>query len=187
LNPMFIKPPESSEDMQSYPLAYLIEGEFPSYYADKPIPVREVADKKESDQQSSDQKDQPKASEKQPEIDLSRIERTGQFQPKGTPGKIFVMASADMLKNNVLDGTGRGANSALIMNIIDYLNGREGIAVMRGKEQRFNPLEDTQPGVKTFVKAFNIAGLPVLVIIFGLGVWFRRHSRKKQIQMMFGK
>jgi hypothetical protein len=25
------------------------------------------------------------------------------------------------------------------------------------------------------------------VIIFGLGVWFRRHSRKKQIQMMFHK
>jgi hypothetical protein len=58
---------------------------------------------------------------------------------------------------------------------------------MRGKEQRFNPLDDTQAGTKTFVKAFNIAGLPILVVIFGLGVWFRRHSRKKQIQMMFGK
>jgi len=187
LNPMFIKPPESSEDMQSYPLAYLIEGEFPSYFADKPIPVKEIEDKKEPDQQSADQKDQPQASEKQSEIDLSRIERKGQFQPRGKPGKIFVMASADMIKNNVLDATGRGANSALIMNILDYLNGREGIAVMRGKEQRFNPLEDTRPGVKTFVKAFNIAGLPVLVIIFGMGVWFRRHSRKKHIQMMFSK
>jgi ABC-type uncharacterized transport system involved in gliding motility auxiliary subunit len=187
LNPMFIKPPESSEDMQSYPLAYLIEGEFPSYFADKPIPVREVEDKKESDPESSDQKDQPIASEKQSEIDLSRIERKGQFQPRGKPGKIFVMASADMMKNNVLDATGRGANSTFMMNIIDYLNGREGIAVMRGKEQRFNPLEDTRAGVKTFVKAFNIAGLPVLVIIFGLGIWFRRHSRKKQIQMMFSK
>jgi ABC-2 type transport system permease protein len=185
LNPMFIKPPDSSEDMRSYPLAYLIEGEFPSYFADKPIPVKEVEDKKEPEQPGSDQKDVPQASEKPSEIDLSRIERKGQFQPKGKPGKIFVMASADMLKNNVLDGTGQGANSALIMNIIDYLNGREGIAVMRGKEQRFNPLEDTRPGVKTFVKAFNIAGLPVLVIIFGLGVWFRRHSRKKHIQWMF--
>jgi ABC-type uncharacterized transport system involved in gliding motility auxiliary subunit len=187
LNPMFIKPPESSEDMQSYPLAYLIEGEFPSYFADKPIPVKEIEDKKEPAQQSSDQKDQPQTSEKKSEIDLSRIERKGQFQPRGQPGKIFVMASADMMKNNVLDATGRGANSTLIMNILDYLNGREGIAVMRGKEQRFNPLEDTQPGVRTFVKAFNIAGLPVLVIIFGLGVWFRRHSRKKHIQMMFSK
>jgi ABC-type uncharacterized transport system involved in gliding motility auxiliary subunit len=43
LNPMFIKPPESSEDMQSYPLAYILEGNFPSYFAGKPLPVREMA------------------------------------------------------------------------------------------------------------------------------------------------
>ena len=96
------------------------------------------------------------------------------------------MASADMLKNNVLDAEGQSSNATFVMNVIDYLNGREDVAVMRGKEQRFNPLEDTQAATKTFVKAFNIAGLPILVVIFGLGVWFRRHSRKKQIQMMFG-
>jgi ABC-type uncharacterized transport system involved in gliding motility auxiliary subunit len=187
LNPMFIKPPESSEDMQSYPLAYLIEGEFPSYFADKPLPVKEVKDKKEPDQAADDKSQKTDDSGQQAEIDLSKIERKGQFLARGKPGKIFVMASADMLKNNVLDAGGRGANSTLIMNILDYLNGREDIAVMRGKEQRFNPLEDSQPGTKTFVKTFNIAGLPVLVVIFGLGVWFRRHSRKKYIQMMFSK
>jgi len=193
LNPMFIKPPESTEDMQSYPLAYLIEGEFPSYFTGKPIPVKEVEDKKSPEQEESAQQekpaqqDQPSASEKKSEIDLSQIERKGQFLPMGRPGKIFVMAAADMLKNNVVDAGGRGANTILILNILDYLNGREDIAVMRGKVQQFNPLDDTRPGIKTFVKAFNIVGLPVLVILFGLGVWFRRHSRKKYIQMMFAK
>jgi ABC-type uncharacterized transport system involved in gliding motility auxiliary subunit len=181
LNPMFIKPP-SSDDMQSYPLAYLIEGEFPSYFNDKPLPVREIKKKEDSD--SKKDSDAPSDT---PEIDLSRIERRGQFLPKGKPGKIFVMASADMLKNNVLDAGGNGSNATLILNVIDYLNGREDIAVMRGKQQRFNPLEDTGAGTKTLVKAFNIAGLPILVVLFGLGVWFRRHSRKKQIQMMFHK
>jgi ABC-type uncharacterized transport system involved in gliding motility auxiliary subunit len=184
LNPMFIKPPPSSEEMQSYPLAYLIEGEFPSYFAGKPLPVKEV-DKKKSD---NDEKDsEQKTAEKPTGIDLSKIERTGQVLSKGKPGKIFLMASADMLKNNVLDAEGQSSNATFIMNVIDYLNGREDIAVMRGKEQRFNPLEDTQAGTKTFVKAFNIAGLPILVVIFGLGVWFRRHSRKNNIQMMFQK
>ena len=199
LNPMFIKPPESTEDMQSYPLAYLIEGEFPSYFAGKPIPVKEVEDNESSEQEESaqqeetsqqektSQQDQSQTSENKSEIDLSKIERKGQFLPKGRPGKIFVMAAADMLKNNVVDAGGRGANTILILNILDYLNGREDIAVMRGKVQQFNPLNDTQPVIKTFVKAFNIAGLPVLVILFGLGVWFRRHSRKKYIQMMFAK
>ena len=182
LNPMFIRPPSSSEEMQNYPLAYLIEGEFPSYFADKPIPVKEISEKKDSEK-----KNQPETSEDAPEIDLSQIERKGQFLPKGKPGKIFLMASADMLKNNVLDAGGSSSNATFILNVIDYLNGREDIAVMRGKKQRFNPLEDTGAGTKTIVKAFNIAGLPILVVIFGLGVWFRRHSRKKQIQMMFHK
>jgi len=92
-----------------------------------------------------------------------------------------------MLGDNVLDAGGRGPNATFILNTIDYLNGREDIAVMRAKVQRFNPVEETQAATKTFVKAANIAGLPVMVVIFGLGVWFRRHSRKKQIQMMFHK
>jgi ABC-type uncharacterized transport system involved in gliding motility auxiliary subunit len=180
LNPMFIKPPESSEDMQSYPLAYIIEGEFPSYFTGKPLPVKEIKVEKESED-----KPRAEASKSPTDIDLSQIERQGQFLARGQRGKIFVMASADMLGDNVLDAGGRGSNATFILNTIDYLNGREDIAVMRAKVQRFNPLEDTQAGTKAFVKASNIAGLPVLVVIFGLGVWFRRHSRKKHIQMMF--
>jgi len=187
LNPMFIKPPDASDDMHSYPLAYLLEGDFPSYFADKPMPVKEIDDKQNSEKKAAEPKTGSEDSDKKSDIDLSRIERKGQFLTVGKPGKIFLMASADMLKNNILDAGGRGSNAVLILNVIDYLNGREDIAVMRGKQQQFNPLEETQPGVKTFVKTFNIAGLPVLVVIFGLGVWFRRHSRKKYIQMMFGK
>jgi ABC-2 type transport system permease protein len=182
LNPMFIKPPESTEEMQSYPLAYIVEGEFPSYFAGKPLPLREIKDEKESQE-----KPQAEASKSPTDIDLSQIERQGQFLARGKPGKIFVMASADMLRDNLLDAGGQGSNATFILNTIDYLNGREDVAVMRAKVQRFNPLEDTQAGTKAFVKALNIAGLPVLVVIFGLGVWFRRHSRKKQIQMMFHK
>jgi len=184
LNPMFIKPPPSSEEMQSYPLAYLIEGEFPSYFDGKPLPLKEVDEKKSKDAQRDSEQE---TAAKPPGIDLSKIERSGQFLSKGKPGKIFLMASADMLKNNVLDAEGQSSNATFIMNVVDYLNGREDIAVMRGKEQRFNPLDDTQAGTKTFVKAFNIAGLPILVVVFGLGVWFRRHSRKKHIQLMFEK
>jgi len=180
LNPMFIKPPPTPAEMQSYPLAYIVEGEFPSYFAGKPIPVKEIAEEKESAEKS-----EAASPDTQPDIDLSRIEQQGQFSPRGKPGKIFVMASADMLGDNVLDGGGRGPNATFILNTVDYLNGREDIAVMRAKVQQFNPLADTQGGTKAFVKALNIAGLPVAVIIFGLGVWFRRHSRKKHIQMMF--
>jgi ABC-2 type transport system permease protein len=90
-----------------------------------------------------------------------------------------------MLKDNVLDAGGRGSNTIFILNVVDYLNGREDIAAMRSKEQSFNPLNDTPAATKTILKAFNIVGLPILVVLFGLGVWWRRHSRKKQIRLIF--
>jgi len=191
LNPMFIQPPSSSDDMQSQPLAYILAGEFPSYFAGKPIPVKEI-DEKESENKDNAAAKQPPpneatVAEKQSEIDMSKIVTAGQFVAKGKPAKIFLMASADMLKDNILDASGRGPNATYILNVIDYLNGREDIAVMRGKEQRFNPLNDTKAGTKTFVKTLNIIGLPAFVVLFGILVWFRRHARKKNIQMMFHK
>ena len=183
LNPMFIQPPQSSEDRQSLPLAYILEGEFPSYFAGKPIPEKTSA---ESDSESKKEGPEEKSIEK-PEIDLSKIEGEGKVLSRGRPGKIFILASSEMLKDNLLDERGRNPNTMFMLNVIDFLNNREDIAIMRSKEQRFNPLNDTTAGTKTFVKSFNIAGLPVLVVLCGFLVWFQRHSRMKRIKMIFQK
>lgn len=200
LNPLLIQPPPVADEMQSQPLAYLLEGEFPSFFDGKPIPVKEVeaqesdpskdkqtSEEKAKNTESPTQSGAPESAAEPSDPDVAQIASEGQFTPKGKPAKIFIMASSDMFKDNVLDTTGRHPNAAFVMNIVDYLNGREDIAVMRGKEQRLNPLDDTTASVKTFVKTFNIAGLPILIVLFGLSVWFRRHSRKKHIQMMFQK
>jgi ABC-2 type transport system permease protein len=177
LNPMFIRPPGSPGEFKSLPLAYILEGEFSSYFAEKGIP-----EKKEKVEPKGKQ---PADKSEGSEVDLSKIEGRGQFLTKGRPGKIFLMATSEVLKDNILDAEGRTPNAMFIMNTVDYLNNREDIAIMRSKEQRFNPLVETGAGIKTFVKSFNIVGLPILVVIFGLLVWFRRHSRKKRIQSMF--
>jgi ABC-type uncharacterized transport system involved in gliding motility auxiliary subunit len=191
LNPMFIQPPSTKDEMQSKPLAYILAGEFLSYFAGKPIPLKEIDEKTPDDKENEAAKQTPsnEASDTgtQSEIDIAKIVTDGQFIAKGKPAKIFLMASAEMLKDNVLDAGGRGPNATYMLNVIDYLNGREDIAVMRGKEQRFNPLDDTKAGTKTFVKTLNIIGLPAFVVLFGIAVWFRRHVRKKNIQMMFQK
>ena len=189
LNPMFIQPPRSKEEMQSKALAYIVTGEFPSYFADKPIPEKKM-DEKEPESSESPQDEQQGQSQPTGEkstIDLSKITASGQFVPKGKTGKIFLMASSDMLRDNLLDAGGRGPNATYILNVIDYLNGREDVAIMRGKQQRFNPLDDAASSTRTFVKTVNIVGLPALVVLFGIAVWFRRHTRKKNIQMMFHK
>jgi len=181
LDPRFINPPPSDE-MESAALSYMLEGEFPSYFAGKPIPEKET----DADDEEKEKKDKeaPADKPKEPEI---KIEGKGEIITKGKPGKIFLMATSEVLKNNMVDEEGRSANATFMMNVLDALNNRNEIAVMRSKEQRFNPLVETGPTVKTFIKAFNIAGLPILVAAFGLLVLFRRHSRQKNIRLMFQK
>lgn len=178
LNPMMIQPPKQDEEMKSFDLAYLLEGKFSSYFAGKPIP--EKAEPKKTDKKSDSE-------DNSASIISGEIESTSEFIEKGMPGKIFLIASSGMIKDNVLDTDFRNPNAMFILNTIDYLNGREKIATMRSKEQRFNPLNDTGSGVRTFIKTFTIAGLPVLIICFGLLVWLSRHTRKKRIKMMFLK
>ena len=134
-----------------------------------------------------EKKEPKKEEEKETTIDVSKIESHGAFLSKGRPGKIFLIGSSEVLKDNVVDPNGESPNAMFVMNILDGLNDREDIAAMRSKEQRFNPLNESAAVTKTFIKTFNIAGLPVLVVFFGGAVWVRRRSRKKMIQMMFQK
>ena len=183
LNPLLMGPPPPEAEQQSFPLAYLIKGKFPSFFAGKPIPVKVVEDKDPKD------KDTPPKTSKPADLkasrDLSEVTGEGAFLSKGKPAQILVVGSSEILKDRILDPEGRSPNAMFVMNVMDALNGHEDMAVMRSKIQRFNPLLETSAAVKTFIKAFNIAGLPIFVVFFGLFVWLRRHSRKKQIQMMF--
>jgi ABC-2 type transport system permease protein len=90
-----------------------------------------------------------------------------------------------LLKDNMVDADGASPNSAFVLNLIDSLNHRENIAIMRSKTQAYNPLKDTDVFVKNAIKLFNIAGLPVLVVIFGLLTLWMRKLRRKRIQMLF--
>jgi ABC-type uncharacterized transport system involved in gliding motility auxiliary subunit len=177
LNPLTIRPPESDDAYASLPLAYALEGEFPSYFAGKPIPEKTSAEKEGVKERTEEKAD----------VDVSKITGEGEILSRGKPGKIFLVGSSEMLRDNLLDAKGRSPNSLFLMNVLDFLNNREEIAVMRSKVQHFNPLRDTGAGLKTFVKSLNIVGPPVLVVLFGLMVWLHRHSRKKRIQMMFEK
>lgn len=174
LDPRMIGSPPD-EDLQAFPLAYILEGEFPSHFAGQPIPEKPAPPEAETDA----------ATETPAAMDLSGIESTSNRRDKSVPAKILVVGSAELIQDSVLEADGRTPNSMFIMNMIDYLNDRVDVAVMRSKEQRFNPLEDPTPATRTMTKAFNIVGLPILVVLFGGVVWLRRNARKKRIQAMF--
>ncbi|MFZ1985717.1 MAG: Gldg family protein [Desulfatitalea sp.] len=185
LNPMFIQPPASSAEMASRPLAYLLEGAFTSYFKGKPMPEK-PADK------PAEEPNAPAGEEKPPATptpaatsDPVPLQGQGSVREQSAPAKIFVVASARMIGDQLLDEQGQSPNTVFALNMIDALNGREEVAAMRGKAQRLNPLQPTGGGTKALIKAANIAGLPIVIVLFGLLVWWRRHARTKKIQMMF--
>jgi len=190
LNPMFIRPPSSDEEKHPLALAYLLEGEFQSYFKGKAIPEKKPDEgdtNTDAETDGSKKTDSKKTTEQPQQVDVSKIKGQDVFIEMSAPAKVLIVGSAELLKDNILDAAGESPNAMFVMNAIDELNQREDIAVMRSKVQRFNPLKDTTPIAKTIVKSFNIAGLPALVVCFGLLVWIKRHSRKKHIQMMFEK
>ncbi len=180
LNPVLITPPTDKEEFRSLPMAYVVEGPFPSYFAGKPVPEKEEPEKEGGE--GKKEKDR-----KESGVDMSAIRGERITIGKGRPGKIFLIGTSAILRDNVIDEEGKTPNAQFVMNVIDYLNGREDIAVMRSKTQKFNPLRDIDPAAKTAIKTANIVGLPAFVVIAGIIVWFRRTARKRRIQKMFGK
>lgn len=194
LNPMFISPPESAEEMDSYDLAYLLEGTFTSYFKDRPVPEKPVgeADTSESETpadavETTDPAvtDHGVSDTAAPEGDTPEVVAQNRILETSRPAKIFVLGCSQMLMDNMLDPEGRTTNATFILNTIDHLNGKDEIAAMRSKQQMLNPLADTTPFVRAMIKALNIAGLPVLVFVFGIGVWGTGKIRRKKIANQF--
>ncbi|MEJ2660475.1 MAG: Gldg family protein [Desulfobacteraceae bacterium] len=180
LDPMFLQPPASDTEMSSQPLAYMLEGSFSSYFKGKPMPEKPA----EKDAQDA-KKDQKTPEANSSKADLSQITEKGAFRDQSPPAKIFVTGSSAFLTDQLLDQEGQSGNAMFVLNVIDALNGHESLAAMRSKAQSFNPLKETEPAARTVIKAINIVGLPILVVLLGLIVWMRRHARSKRIQLMF--
>ncbi len=191
LNPMFMKPPPRSEE-KSYALAYILEGRFSSYFAGKPLPEMNNQEKNpkthgNSPATASDNKAE-NGSGTAHTSSPNEFTSSGNFIAKGKKSKIFIMASSSMLRDNLMGPENEATmNSTFVMNNIDSFNGREGIATMRSKKQSYNPLVDVPQSIKTFIKAFNIIGLPILIALFGLLIWGLRVKRKKAIRKIFAK
>jgi ABC-2 type transport system permease protein len=169
-NPAGIFPP-STETRASQKLAALVEGPLNSYFDGRDIPPRP----------------QPAEENKNPGVSFSDANVSDElsFINQSESGKIFVIGSSSILGDNVLDAAGTSPNAMMIQNVLDYLNGREDYAIMRSKGQGFNPLKDVDSRAKAIIKGINIIFLPILIILFGLGMWFRWNGRKKKIAAIF--
>jgi ABC-type uncharacterized transport system involved in gliding motility auxiliary subunit len=183
INPSFISPPREKDKFSSLPLAYTLEGSLPSYFAERPVPERtEPETVGKEGQETTEQNKSEKSG-----VDMTAIKSQPATIKKGRPAKIFLLGTSEILRDNVIDGEGKTPNAQFVMNIIDHLNNRDDIAVMRSKTQAFNPLKKIEPAARTAIKTANVAGLPVLVIIAGIVVWLKRSAKKRMIQKIFSR
>jgi ABC-2 type transport system permease protein len=174
LSPWSIQPPENRDEYKSYPLAVMLRGPFPSYFAGKGVPPRPEPTGADS------------LAAKAAAKGTEEVAHEGTVIQSGSGGTIFLIGTSAILKNNIIDEQGTSINAIFILNVLDDLNGRDEYAAMRSKLQQFNPLRSVSGASRTLIKTFNIAGLPVIVVVFGIFVWARRAARKKAIQEIFG-
>ena len=171
---MGAQPP--GEDVRtSFPLAYLAEGTFTSYFAEREIPERP------RDEPSS----QDDEEEAQPIISAEELQAEQSFTPEGE-GRLFVVGTSAILGSGFIDVQGRNPNSLLLLNLIDAMNGREDRALMRTKGRRVRPLREIEPPVRTAIKTFAVAGLPALVVLAGVVVWVLGGMRRHRIRLQYG-
>ncbi len=167
-NPQMISPP-SGDERESYPLAVMLEGSFDSYFDENSIP--EPPEPDESEEQESGLV-----------LNSSKMEGKEGFIGKATQGRLFLMGSSTVLRDDLLNVT---PNVMLIQNVLDYLNYQEDFAIMRSKGQGFNPLKESTPKTRKVIKAINIFALPFLVIVWGVVMLLVWRSRRKKIALIF--
>ncbi|MDC7225802.1 MAG: Gldg family protein [Spirochaetales bacterium] len=173
-NPMMIMPPGSYEDGGNYPLAVVLEGNFTSYFADKGVPDKPAPAEGEGEALSEEY-----------QIKMDRLSKTENMTKATDSGRLFVFGSSLAISDNLVDQSGTATNSIMILNILDEMNGNGDFALMRKKGLNYSPLNDTEPGMKTFIRTFNMVIIPVFVIVAGLLVWLGWSRRKRKIAAMF--
>ncbi len=138
-------------ERKNVPLAAVLQGEFPSYFADRDIPAYA----------GSDSTFVPDS--------LGRID-------KSAATRMVVIGDGEFVDDRSMMSSG---NLLLFMNIVDWLCQDEGLISIRSKQIAMRPLDEVSDATKGFVKYLNILCMPILVVIAGVIRWRIRASRKK--------
>ena len=160
--PWGVNPP-ADNNLASYNLAMLVQGNLKSYFTDK-MPNIDVKGK---DAKGKDY------------IQQEVVKETVK------PVKLFVAGTSEITGRNIIDEEGKSPNAVFMHNVVDYMQGNYDIPQMRSKGLSFNPIKETSDTAKSIIKGFNIAGLPILVLIAGAVYMWRRKLRRKHIESQY--
>jgi ABC-2 type transport system permease protein len=151
---------------RSFPLAYLLEGRFTSYFFDRPLP------------------------EAPPGVNLGAVDFSSSFLPIGASGgagvgRLVVVGSSAILGNNILGSDVASPNARFVLNLLDHLSGRGYRAEMRIKGQSYRRLPAIDGTVRGRIKTWNMVGPPLFAAVAGAAVWLLQRGRRQRIRRRF--
>ena len=149
------QPPSSAQ--QAYTVAASLSGAFKSFYAGKDIPPVESS---ESDEEET--------------AEPAEEERTTKTESE--PTQIVVVGNAQFLEQGRPDG------QLFFLNTVDWLTLGEDLINIRSHGVTERPLKEVSESEKFFLKFVSIAGVPILVVAFGLIRFFLRRRAKRLVE-----
>ena len=104
--------------------------------------------------------------------DIPRVEGARPDDPasklrQSAPTRLVVSGSADFVANNI----------AFVLNLADWMLEDESLISIRSKSPQLAKLEPVEPGRASVLKAVNLFGGSVLLLLFGLLRWWSRREK----------
>lgn len=149
------QPPASVQ--QAHTVAASLSGVFKSFYAGKAIPPAESTE-----------------SEEGMTVTPAEEERTTKTESEAT--QIVVVGNSQFLQQGRPDG------QLFFLNTVDWLTLGEELINIRSHGTTERPLKEISESEKFFLKFISIAGVPILVIAFGLVRFFLRRRAKRMVE-----
>lgn len=172
--PFVFMPTQRPRDIQMgtdrgpFAIGYAASGKFKSAFAGKQI-VKEDGSKLD-------------ANVSQPGIDPMVTESPA-------AARLLVIADSDFISDQYVNlGLRNGlqlyvASLAYALNAVDWLAQDEALAQVRNKGMQSRPLDQVKEGTVTLLKAANIVGLPLLLLLIGLLRWRIRSSARSAAKL----
>ncbi len=150
-------------ELQAYPVAVALEGKFGSFYADKEIPPVKTG---------TDDTD------KAPGEKTALSEDAAASTPltESQPTQIVVLGTAKSLTQMRPDGID------FFLNTVDWMTLGDALIGIRSQTITERPLREISEIEKNFIKYLCIAGVPLLVVIFGLLRYLLKRRAKRLVE-----
>lgn len=109
-------------------------------------------------------------------VNLSKV---GSILTQSPPSRLVVIGDAEFCSDQQLQRN--QSNSAMFLNIADWLTQEEGLISIRSREVVSRPLDEISDGKRQGVKYANVFGPPLLIILFGVFRWQSRRRAKRTL------